>query len=929
MPEPNAVLVLKHENNADILTIEYISNNSIPETLNGESGFHVYHVRMLTELILKKYSALYPESGLTEKNISDISVASSLHDIGKMKIPQSILDYPGKLSPLEYDIVKKHSVFGEEIIANTNSFADSEIIRHAKEIARYHHERYDATGYPDGLRGDNIPLSAQVVSLADSFDALTSARSYKKAFSQDVAIEMIANGMCGVFKPELIECLLSVVNNKVLTDIRNRLEEKRSVVLGKNIFEPKNVLFLGNTGYITEEFIDETFPGVHITVVGDSNLKNTHLIKAYTLKKPSMKRIFETYDFDLVIYLAKELSYNSTGKSDAEDLREILASMKSTQKDSRFMYISSLDAAFSESTDRALLSRAKENLCEHYADKFDMNIKIVRIPYLYLSTYKKDYLYSLFDHMESEKSVKMEEFPASKCHFISSFDLSELIVRLTDNWKPGPGILNINDEFSVTFSDLTEKLSLLKPGVSFEYLGEKESADLNSINKAVRNEYGWFEKISIIDDINEQYEKFNKQKNHIVTSFFDKAKEWIKNHTLIAKLAELFGLFIITEILVYATNSAVLFSIVDFRMAYIVIIAVTHGLSYGIGAAGLSSLSWLIAKISTGTKWITIFYEPTNWLAFVYYFLIGSVCGYVKLKSTDKISSLNEQNTLLEEKLIFTRELYTDNFNEKRELKKQIIGSKDSFGKIFDITKQLDTAEPTKLYLKIMDTFESVLENKTISVYSINDNSAFGRLEVASKEIVHDAARSISLDSYSELIETVSKKEIWKNTSFKPGLPMYASGVMRDSKLELLIFIWHSSSDQQSLYYVNLFKILCDLVQMSLLRARDYTAAIYEKQYIANTRIYNSEAFSKIYDNFRQMSDRKVFSFIRLEFDCDSLSHAQANKILSGKIRANDILGVGENGKLNLLLSQATTKDLGFILPRFENTGIKVTVLDN
>ena len=208
MGKSNPVLVMDTAGEAARLRIEYIENENIPEMLNGESGFHVYHVRMLTELILKQLRKIDSDFTLSEEEISAISIASSLHDIGKSKVPKSILDFPGKLSPVEYDIVKKHSVFGEEIIATASSDMDIRIVSYAKEIARSHHERYDGSGYPDGLKGDEIPLCAQVVSLADAFDALTSARSYKKAFSQDVAIEMIANGMCGVFDIHLIECLM-------------------------------------------------------------------------------------------------------------------------------------------------------------------------------------------------------------------------------------------------------------------------------------------------------------------------------------------------------------------------------------------------------------------------------------------------------------------------------------------------------------------------------------------------------------------------------------------------------------------------------------------------------------------------------------------------------------------------------------------------
>ena len=154
----NSVLVLHMKDDVKTLEIQGVSESSIPEMLNGESGFHIYHVRMLTELILRRLQEeqLY---SFSDEEIETIAIASCLHDIGKSQIPKSILDYPGKLSPLEYDIVKKHSTFGENIIRELDfGVLDSKVKEYAAEIARGHHERYDGTGYPDGLKGDEIPI---------------------------------------------------------------------------------------------------------------------------------------------------------------------------------------------------------------------------------------------------------------------------------------------------------------------------------------------------------------------------------------------------------------------------------------------------------------------------------------------------------------------------------------------------------------------------------------------------------------------------------------------------------------------------------------------------------------------------------------------------------------------------------------------------
>lgn len=925
MPSENAVLVWEKQGEEQRLEQRFMNETGIPEMLNGESGFHIYHVRMLTELIL---SELKKQGGyaLSDDDVNNIAMAASLHDIGKSQVPKSILDFPGKLSPMQYDIVKKHAVFGESII-NELDFGDIDpaVKRYAAEIARAHHERYDGTGYPDGLKGDDIPLSAQVVSLADSYDALTSNRSYKDAFSQDVAVQMISSGMCGVFNEKLIDCLLKVVNHSSLAALRETLSKNRAVVADGAGFVPERVLCIGNTAYLTKEFIDETFPNSKVMVIGNTDLNAADKIKLFRIKKPSIKAVLETYDFDLIVFFSGELTFRTTEKNDAEELREVLEHAKELQKHAKIVFFSSLDAAFSQKSDRAILAAAKENLCEFYAQSTQMDIKVVRIPYLYSGVNTKDFLYTVFEQLHTRQKALLEETPTEQMHFLSLSDLSQLLVRLIDNWKSGSGILCVGDEFGVTFADFGRCVTDLCGGV-VDFVGTTQGNTLETTNKALRNEYGWFAKVSLLEDLPEEYEKYLISKREKTTTVWDKVKKWLEEHSLFVKIAELFVLFLITELLLFFTDSAVIFSIVDFRMVYIVVMATVHGLNFGLAAAGLSCLSWLVAKVASGTNALTIFYEPTNWLPFVFFVLVGALCGYVKLRKDDTIRFVSEQNRLLEDKLIFTREIYEDTYREKRDLKKQIIGSKDSFGKIFDITRRLDTVEPHQLYLRIMETFEEVLENKSITVYSVNRQSTFGRLEVASRDIIDTVSRSISTETYAQVVKAIQAGEIWRNVDLKPEYPMYAAGVYRGEELVLLIFLWHANLDQRSLYYVNLFKILRDLVQMSLLRAFDYNQAVYEQQYLENTHLMNAEAFSECLQNFEALAEKKVSSFVVLEFDNTGYSYEQMDALLAPKVRANDILGLAPDGKVLLLLSGASEKDLPFVLPRFETLGLTINV---
>ncbi len=174
---------------------------------NSESREHILHIRTATEMMLRKLVKTTDAYHLTETDIALITTASSLHDIGKVGIPEEILNKPGRLTDEEFKIMKTHSEIGASLIQDMCFQKDKPLVHTAWEICRWHHERWDGKGYPDGLKGEEIPISAQVVSIVDVYDALTSERCYKKAFDHDTAIQMILDGQCGQFNPVLLKCL--------------------------------------------------------------------------------------------------------------------------------------------------------------------------------------------------------------------------------------------------------------------------------------------------------------------------------------------------------------------------------------------------------------------------------------------------------------------------------------------------------------------------------------------------------------------------------------------------------------------------------------------------------------------------------------------------------------------------------------------------
>ncbi len=213
--------IYEKEQQSDLM-IDILSH--IVEFRNGESGLHVLHIRVLTELLLRRLVQKTNQYKLTDSDIRRISMASALHDIGKVAIPENILNKPARLTAEEFEVIKQHSEKGAYLLKDLSFHQDKPLLKTAYEICLWHHERYDGRGYPHRLAGENIPISAQVTSLADVYDALTGERVYKHAIPHEEALRMILNGECGAFNPLLIECLLDIADT-LQTDLRRETKK--------------------------------------------------------------------------------------------------------------------------------------------------------------------------------------------------------------------------------------------------------------------------------------------------------------------------------------------------------------------------------------------------------------------------------------------------------------------------------------------------------------------------------------------------------------------------------------------------------------------------------------------------------------------------------------------------------------------------------
>ena len=689
-------------------------------------------------------------------------------------------------------------------------------------------------------------------------------------------------------------------------------------------------LLVGNTGYITNRFVEEAFPESLVMVMGDTsirkNRKKNLFVRPFVKNEKELEDIFSTYDFEQIIYFSNYLTFHGETRGEAEMLRKILQLCRG-KRNMRIVYLTGPERLYDVTTGKTLLVSEMENLSREYAKLYKTTVKIIRSPYLYSEQYEKDFLNTVFREISAEQKITFQEDESQRMFFLSMQDLAELMYKIFDNWDEDEEILNIADGFDHCFKDLGDKLTELCPHLKVSYARYSIMENMLKDDKIIRYKYGWFPKISILEELPELYEHY-QERNNIKEGRLDSLKHIISKHKAAVRVAEFAAFFILFELLNGIAGNQAQFKMIDLRLIFVVLFGSTYGINYGIAAAAAESLSLIRAFEAEGSSWYVLFYEPSNWIPFIFYFAVGAICGYIRMKNKDNVQFIKEENNLLQEKFLFTREMYQETIEDKNLYKKQILGSKDSFGKIFDITRKLDVIQPQELYIETIRVLEDVLENKTFGLYTLNRENGYGRLETASAQVQGNYPNSIKLSEYSAAMEELENGNVWANREFLEKYPMYMAGVRKNGELVMLICIQQASREQMSLYFLNLFKILSGLVETSLLRALEYQKAVEYRQYVKGTHILKTEYFEERLKVQHDMREQKLASYVLLKVEYSEMSLKEADEILRSKVRENDVWGISESKELYLMLVQMDKEALPIILARLKQAGLVCRQID-
>lgn len=688
------------------------------------------------------------------------------------------------------------------------------------------------------------------------------------------------------------------------------------------------VLVVGNTAYVDDDFCAKAFPEDHVNVVAAQEARRDES-SPHASWKELLQHLDQAYEFDRVVYLSNYLTPHTDTVGDIELLRSVFRACMGRRVQLLFVAgpagaEGAADAA--GRTGKGIIAHAANDLCRYYAAREGVQTKILRVPFLYTASaaLEDPFLVPLFDAC-STGSAALQGAQDAAFPLLCAEELAVLVRRIFDSWDGNFETLDVADTFHHTSGEVGDALKALFPGLAVAY-GDSAGYALPT-SDVVRVRYGWFQRYDLLRDLSTIQARWAGTQTKKVNPL-RAAIDRIQVHTLPVKCLETVLAFVLFECLTRLFAQSSQLNVLDYRLLYVVLIGTLYGLDFGLVAALLASVGLALDYfVLYGYTFEGLFYEPSNWLPFIAYFVVGAVCGYVQLRNSEAIRAERDQNELVRNRNTFLTQLYHDAIEDKRAYRRQIVGRHDSFGKIFAVTQELDVFNPRDIYRKCCELLGEILENDSLAIYHVS-GGAFARLVAASPAIAEDAARSLTLEQLAPLLGDGGRSNLWVNRELTPGLPMFGYTIERDGAPAVLIFVRSAAENQMTLYYQNLFRILCGLVESALGRAFDYEAVAQDKRCVDGTCVLKQAAFGQELAAEQALADGKMGSFLLLRVVPGMEPVGELVGAIGSAIRESDAAGLVDGDVLYLLMRQAKACDLPIIRERLSAKQIAVEPVD-
>ena len=693
-----------------------------------------------------------------------------------------------------------------------------------------------------------------------------------------------------------------------------------------------DILFTGNLKSLSDDFFSQ-FNKQYKLILCGKDLQENYSSKnvtpySYEMDEEEYENIFRTFHFQSVVHISKAIDGEKKVFDELERIESTLYFASKYSVD-RVIYVTPND--FEEGnhendkkSSRYVLLRVCEKLCRNQAIEKNISVTILRIPYLYSRLNHKNQTGEWIKSALEKGNVVFKGAPEMTVDFLWEKDLSDLIYRMIDQQGKGLLEMNISGNNKMNFSEVESTLQSVKKDINFEYKYKNNAIPQFTKGEEARKLFGWFPYGIYKDQIAETAGSHTVNTHNRNIFLFKMHKDKYKD--LLMTVLEMLLLGIISFLMDARFSGTSQLSFLDFRLLFVLIMGMLRGLNAGIVSALVASIGYTFRAVQS-EAWQIIFYNVQNWLPFATYFLVGATSGYFKDKYEDTIHFLQEEQSILEGKYIFLSELYKKALENKDEFTGQIIGYKDSFGRIYAVIKRLSSTLPDKIFYEAINVLEDILENKYIAIFSIDQNSNYARLNVCSQRLNESMPKSMRISDYPEMTKVLLQDDTFVNHLGMKEYPDYAAPIFRDERLTGMILLKSASGKQMNMEFLNKFNIVTGLVKDSLLRAIDRMELVEKATMLPGTRILNKEQFGKVLEVKKQMMESEYAEYLLLRLRPHTMSEIELSDSVSRLVRNNDVLGQGNDNEIYLLLSQTNQKSSDIISQRLHDAGIEIDIV--
>lgn len=708
-----------------------------------------------------------------------------------------------------------------------------------------------------------------------------------------------------------------------------------------NVLIAGNLTCLANT--LARAFANEkmkvVIAGPHATDLG-MQLPNVTAYPLVLTDRP-IRELISNFKFDAVIYLAtreEQLLVDSQWNAGQvlDGLQNTLEACK-VERVKRFFFVSSTEVyGTQEDTAETLEPQpaspngyslaAAEQSCRYYSSQFGLNVTVVRVPFLYGPEEKDGLLYHLLRDCRANDPMTLPAAEDAVASLLPAAAVADFLLRALDVEGPGWQIVNLSSAHPITLGGLAELLRVHFPDLQVTFSPAGRIFTRAVTVSIAKQYYDWLPVDQLAADLPGLLKSLQPPARPR-----GRLMEWLRKrfpeYPAYLKWVEVFVGAAVMMWLTELTGSYVEFRYVDFRLMYVILMGSMYGTQVGLVAALLACLSVVLGASRLGLEWTELVYSIANWLPFAVYLTAGALTGYLQDKNENEANFHNEQNRLISEKYEFLYGVHQDIVQIKDHYYQQLLGSRDSFGRIFNITRALDSLEEEEVLFKALNILEDVMGSPSIAIYSLDSSTNFARLEVYSSPLRERIRRSLDLDSYPELQACIHKGEIYQNRRLLTNYPAYFAPVVSGEKPVAGIAVWDAKFEQSSLYYYNLFKVMCGLIESSIHRAIAFLDANQTKLYLPGTRILQAEPFLRILRIRNSMKKQKTGDYLlamvtTAGFNPRKPDWAGLERSLSRVIRSVDDVGLLDDGNLYIIFSQADESHAMKLNNRLSQSGL-------